>query len=60
LIITTAQFGNAMKLPLDANYWQRGQWWSLAQVRGLHRSAAITRCRHGCCTAVLHSGDLDA
>lgn len=43
-----------MVLPLDANYWQCGQRWSLAQVRGRRRSAAISRCRHGCCTAVLH------
>jgi hypothetical protein len=46
--------------PLDANYRQHGRWWSLAQARGLHRSAAIIRCRHGCCTVVLHASDLVA
>jgi hypothetical protein len=59
-IITTAQFGNAMRLPLDANYGglvevvaDAGTW--LAGV-----DTAVIGCRLGCCTIVLHVRDLDA
>jgi hypothetical protein len=41
-------------LPLDANYWQGGHYGSLAQVRRLHWSVAITERWSGCCTLVLH------
>src|ERR1022692_342003 len=42
LLITTAQFGNAMKLPVDANYGRLGRWRTRVLVIGPATRAAIT------------------